>query len=202
MHDDDLDLLLDATRKDASGLAAALSREVAAEIAAEHRARSTTRRRWLRAGVLVPVGAGVLAVMGAGTYAAYQLSVPPYAATEPGVERVDQPISVGYRTDAGTLLDCDLYLEFRDVTAAQRVSLNALSKDAMWQGFGQRVYGSLPERNRAVQDGPEPLWADHVDKRVYAEALRAVPGLTFHGPAGAPSLEGSTTRCEYPDADR
>ncbi len=59
---------------------------------------------------------------------------PTVSATEPaGVERVDQPISVDYRTDAGTVLDCDLYLEFRDVTADQRVSLNALSKDSMWQ---------------------------------------------------------------------
>jgi hypothetical protein len=152
--------------------------------------------------VLVPVALGLVALTGAGTYAAYQLSIPPYVETGPGVDRVEDPIPVDYTTDAGTVLDCNLYLEFRDVSAAQRARLNAMSKDAVWRGFGQRVYDALPEENRAVQDGPEPLWSERVDERVTAEALRENPGLTFRGPAGSPSLEGSTTRCEYPDADR
>ena len=202
MHDDDLDLLLDDARRDAAGPSVALSRLAAVEAAQQHYARSTSWRRWLRAGVLVPVGVGFLALTGAGTYAAYQLSIPPYVATEPGVERPKHPIPVDYTTDAGTVLECDLYLEFRDVSAAQRAHLNAMSEDPMWRDLGQRVYDSLPDKNRAVQDGPEPLWADRVDKRVYAEALQGTAGLTFRGPAGSPSLEGSTTRCEYPDADR
>ena len=143
-----------------------------------------------------------MAVLGAGTYAAYQLSIPPFVGLEPGVERVTEPIAVDYRTDAGTVLDCDLYLKFRDVTPEQRLSLNELSKDPMWRGFGQRIYDSLPAKNRAVQDGPEELWTVRVDARVYAEALDSTPGLTFHGPPGSPSLQGSTTRCEYPEGQR
>ena len=202
MQDDDLDLLLDHARRDASTLTAERSRQVAYEIASRQRAKATTWRRRLRAGVVVPAGVGVMAVMGAGTYAAYQLSIPPFVATEPGVERVTEPIAVDYRTDAGTILDCDLYLEFRDVTPAQRLSLNELSRDPMWRDFGQRTYDSLPAKNRAIQDGPEELWADQVNEKVYAEALTSTPGLTFRGPTGSPSLVGSTTRCDYPEGQR
>ncbi len=202
MHDDDLDLLLDHARRDASTRTVERSRQVAHEIAARHLGKARTGRRWLRAGVLLPVGAGLAAVMGAGTYAASQLSIPPYVATEPGVERVTDPIAVDYRTDAGTVLDCDLYLEFRDVTPAQRLSLNELSKDPEWRGLGQRTYDALPAKNRAVQDGPEELWSDRINETVYAEALRSTPGLTFRGPTGDPSLVGSTTRCDYPEGQR
>lgn len=202
MHDDDLDVLLEQARTDVAGRSVALSRLVALEAAQQHRTRSTSWRRWLRRGVLVPVGVGALALTGAGTYAAHQLSVPPYVATEPGVERVGDAIQVDYTTDAGTVLDCNLYLEFRDVSPDQRAHLEAMSEDPRWRGLGQRVYDALPRKNRAVQDGPEPLWADRVDKQVYEQALREVPGLVFRGPAGSASLEGSTTRCDYPDADR
>jgi hypothetical protein len=202
MQDDELDLLLRHARCDASSVTAERSRQVAYEIASRQHVKATTRRRRLRAGVLVPAGVGFMAVMGAGTYAAYQLSIPPFVATEPGVERVTEPIAVDYRTDAGTVLDCDLYLEFRDVTPEQRLSLNDLSKNPMWRGFGQRTYDSLPTKNRAVQDGPEEVWAARVNEKVYAEALGSTSGLTFRGPTGSPSLVGSTTRCDYPEGRR
>jgi hypothetical protein len=202
MHDDDLDLLLDHARRDASTITAERSRQVAHEIASRRHVKAATWRRRLRAGVLLPAGVGVMAVVGAGTYAAYQLSVPPYVATEPGVDRVTEPIAFTYRTDAGTALDCALYLEFRDVTRAQRLSLNALSDGPMWRGLGQRTYDSLPAKDRAVQDGPEELWSDRVDEAVYAEALRSIPGLRLRGPSGRPSLLGSTTRCDYPEGQR
>ena len=68
-----------------------------------------------------------VALSAATTYGAYQLSIPPFVETEPGVERVLEPISVDYTTDKGTVLDCDLYVEFTDVTQAQRDALNAMS---------------------------------------------------------------------------
>jgi hypothetical protein len=202
MQDDELELLLDHARCDASSFTAERSRQVAYEIASRQHVKAATRRRRLRAGVLAPAGVALMAVMGAGTYAAYQLSVPPFVSTEPGVERVTEPITVDYRTDAGTVLDCELYLEFRDVTPEQRLNLNELSKNPMWRGFGQRTYDSLPAKNRAVQDGPEELWAARVNEKVYAEALDSTSGLTFRGPAGNPSLVGSTTRCDYPEGQR
>lgn len=202
MNDDDLDLLLTDARRHAAEPAVVLSRLVAAETAQLNRARPRVQRRWLRVGVLAPVGMGVVALMGAGTLAAYQLSIPPFVSTESGVERVTEPIPVDYTTDAGTVLDCNLWLEFRNVSDAQRANLNAMSTDSMWQGFGQRVYDDLPESHKGTQDGPEPLWSERVDDQVYADALRANPGLTFRGSGDSPSLEGSTTRCDYPGPER
>ena len=202
MNDEDLDVLLDGARQRASEPATALSRLVAVEAAQTHGPRARSWHRRLRVGVLAPAGIGVLALTGAGTLAAYQLSVPPFVSTEPGVERVTDPIPVDYTTDAGTVLDCGLWLEFRNVSDAQRANLDAMATDPMWQGFGQRVYDALPEQNRAVQDGPESLWSERVNEQVYAEALRANPGLTLRGPADGPSLVGATTRCEYPGAER
>ncbi|MGD9962168.1 MAG: hypothetical protein AB7I40_23210 [Nocardioides sp.] len=202
MNDEDLDVLLGGARQGVSESTAALGRLVAVEAAQTHGPGARSRPRWLRVGVLAPAGIGILALTGAGTLAAYQLSVPPFVSTEPGVERVTDPIPVNYTTDAGTVLECGVWLEFRNVSDAQRANLNAMATDPRWEGFGQRVYDALPEKNRAVQDGPEPLWSERVDDQVYAEALRANPGLAFRGPADGPSLVGSTTRCEYPGAER
>lgn len=202
MHDNDLDILLDDARLDASTSMADRSRQVAKEIVRREQHKTKSWRRWLRGGVIVPVGLGVATVMGAGTYAAYQLSIPPFVSTEPGVERVTEPIAVDYRTDAGTVLACNLYLEFRDVTSEQSLSLNELSKDPMWHGFGQRTYDSLPVKNRGTQNGPEALWSARVNESVYAKVLRSIPGLAFQAPEGTPSLVGSTTRCEYPEGQR
>ena len=152
--------------------------------------------------MLVPVALGLVALTGAGNYAAYQLSIPPYVETGPGVERVEDPIPVDYTTDAGTALDCNLYLEFRDVSAAQRARLDAMGDDPVWRGFGQRVYDALPDQNRAVQDGPEPLWSERVNERVTAEALRENPGLTFSGPVGSHITSMPPHRTDFHAAER
>lgn len=202
MTDDDLDVLLDGAHQGVSEPAAALGRLVAVEVAQTHCPRPRSRPRWMRVGILAPVGIGILALTGAGTVAAWQLSVPPFVSTEAGVERVTDPIPVNYTTDAGTVLQCGVWLEFRNISDAQRANLNAMATDPMWEGYGQRVYDALPEKNRAAQYGPEPLWSEMVDDQVYTEALRANPGLAFRGPADGPSLVGSTTRCEESGAER
>lgn len=177
-----------------------MSSLVAYEVAAQHRGSQRPRRSWVRPGLLVPVGLGALALTGAGTLAAYQLSIPPYVATEPGVERVSDPVPVNYRTDAGTRIDCLAYLEFRDVTPLQRRQINAISTDD-WSGYGQRIYDALPASHRAGQDGPDELLADHVDGDLYTRALMEAPGVEFRTSDGSPSIEGVTIRCTYPDGN-
>jgi hypothetical protein len=202
MHDDELTTLLERAREDVSPAASTIAGRLAADVAVQRLGRRWTSRSLARKGILVPVGIGVLAFSGAGTYAAYQLSIPPYVATEPGLERIREPIPVNYRTDAGRRIDCLAYLEFRDVTAAQRQRLNAMSTTGNWSGYGQRIYDQLPEANRQVQDGPEPMLADRVDADLYARALKAVPGVGFRTGDGTPSIEGATIRCTYPDGIR
>lgn len=202
MTDNDLDALLTEARPQLSEPSAALARLSAKEAFATTAKATAPKRRWRRPGILVPLGIGALALSAATIYGAYQLSFPPFVQTEPGVERVTEPISLDYTTDKGTLLDCDLYIEFTDVTRSQREALNALSGDAKWKGFGQSTYDGLPESNRATQNGPEPLWSDRVSEAVYAEALASIPGLKMHADPGTPSIHGSTTRCGYPEGQR
>jgi hypothetical protein len=66
MHDEELNLLLDDARRDAAGPAILMSRLVAAEAVELHQSKPTPRRRWKRAGVLIPIGVGALALTGAG----------------------------------------------------------------------------------------------------------------------------------------
>lgn len=202
MTDNDLDALLTEARPSASEPASALSRLIANEALTAATKAKAPKRRWVRPGIAVPAGIGAVVLSAATTYGAYQLSIPPFVETEPGVERVNEPISLDYTTDKGTVLDCDLYLEFTDVTQAQRDALNALSSDAKWQGFGQSTYDGLPDANRATQNGPEPLWSERVNEAVNKEALATIPGLQLRADPGTPSIHGSTTRCDYPEGQR
>lgn len=122
-------------------------------------------------------------------------------ATEPGVERVSNPVPVNYRTDAGRRIDCLAYLEFRDVTPLQRRQLDAMSANGDWSGYGQRMYDRLPAANRQAQDGPEPMLADRVDDDLYTRALQAAPGVAFRTTDGTPSIVGATIRCTHPDGN-
>lgn len=201
MHDEELTALLEHAKEDVSPAAATIGGRLAAEVAEQELRSRWSPRRWARKGILIPVGIGVLAVTGSGTYAAYQLTIPPFVATEPGVERVSDPIPVNYRTDAGRRIDCLAYLEFRDVTAVQRRQLNAMKAKGNWSGYGQRVYDRLPAANRQVQDGPETMLADRVNVDLYARALKAAPGVGFRTADGTPSIEGATIRCTYPDGN-
>ena len=202
MTDDELDLLLADAKREASAEAAAFSRLVAAETVEQASAKPARRRRWLRKGILVPVGIGVVALSGAGTFGAYQLSIPPFVGLEAGVERVLDPIALTYTTDAGTVLDCKMYLEFTDVTEAQREALNSLSTDPLWRDFGQTVYEGLPAKSRAIQSGPEEVWSARVEQRVFDEAMASAPGLQLRADDGTPSIHGWTISCEYPQGQR
>lgn len=202
MNEHDLDLLLADARRDATAPSASLARLIAAEAVDQGIEKSKQSRLWLRRGVIVPVGIGALALSAATTYGAYQLSIPPFVGTEPGVERVSKPISVGYTTDKGTVLDCALYLEFTNVTQTQRDALNAMSSSPKWTGFGQRIYDGLPAANRRTQNGPEPLWSEQVTEAVYADALESVPSLELRADDDTASIQGATTRCEYPEGQR
>ncbi len=198
MRDEDLTAVLQQARKDVSPSASSISALVASEVVAQQRGRWRSRRSWTRRGVLIPIGLAVLASTGAGTYGAYQLTIPPYVETDPGVEHAD-PVPVNYRTDAGTRIACLAYLEFRDVTPLQRRQLNAISTDN-WSGYGQRIYEGLPARHRAVQDGPGKL-GERVISDLLARAPKEAPGVEFRAPDGKPSVEGATIRCTYPDGN-
>jgi hypothetical protein len=150
----------------------------------------------------VSVGVGLLALTGAGTYSAYQLSVPPFVATGPDVQRVEQPVPVNFATDSGLRVTCGWWAEFKNVTAAQRDQLNAMSTDGDWQGYGQRMYDDLPPSDRAASNWPGDGFSERIGADLSARALADAPGLTREAASTSaqdPVLTGSTFRCEYPD---
>lgn len=202
MNDDELDLILRKSAPQLTMAAATLSRSVAGQALPPTAIRAAQRRRRFRTRVLVPVAVGAALLTGAGTLKAYQMSIPPYVGLEPGVERVTEPIRLTYTTDAGTVLDCQVYLEFTNVRPEQRAGLNALAELPLWTGFGQSVYDSLPADSRAQQDGPEETWMDRVSHRIYVEASAAVPHLMLNASGAVPSVHGLTTRCDYPQGQR
>ncbi len=204
MHDDELEHIFESTNRPLTTSAVALAREVASE-AAQNAVQRRPRHRFRRIGILAPVGLGLVALMGAGTYAAYQLSVPPFVETGPGVERVDKPVPIDFVTDSGLRVNCDWWAEFSNVTALQRDQLNAMSTNHDWRGYGQAIYEALPARARAARDWPDETFGKRIEEDLASRALAAAPGLT-RGSASSGGkdsvLTGSTLHCEYPDGRR
>lgn len=120
----------------------------AREIARTDRASSglPRRRRW--AAPLV-VG-GVVALTGAGTTAAYQLSVPPFQGLDAGTERTTTGIPVDYVNYRHRSVHCLAFIEFADVSAAQRQQINALAAGTHWGGYGQRIINTVPASKRTT----------------------------------------------------
>lgn len=197
MEDRELDALLLQARPSASEEATASARELASDIASGGRSGAGSRRcRWRRT-VIVPLGIGALALAGAGTVTAYQLNVPPFQGLEPGLERTTHGVPFEYRTDAGTHVACQAFVEFRDVTDLQRKQINAMSTDTDWSGYGQQMYNALTLKQRSVQNGPGPT-GDAVLADLDQRALRAAPGTTMHVDHG-PTITGGAISCSYPD---
>jgi hypothetical protein len=200
VHDDALDHIFDTTNRPLTASAVVLAREVASEVA-QNSLQRRPRSRFRRIGILAPVGLGLVALTGAGTYAAYQLSVPPFVETGPGVERVDKPVPIEFVTDSGLRVSCGWWAEFSNVTPFQRDQLNAMA-NRDWRGYGQGRYDELPARDRAARNWPGGTFGNRVAKDLAARALAATPGLTRGSAASGDAdsvLTGSTLRCDYPD---
>jgi hypothetical protein len=207
VHDDGLEQLeriFDTTNRPLTTSAVLLSREVASEVA-QIAVQRRPRHRFWRIGVLAPVGLSLVALTGAGTYAAYQLSVPPFVETGPGVERVSKPVPIEFVTDSGLRVSCGWWAEFRNVTRLQRDQLDAMATNRDWRGYGQRIYDELPARNRKVRDWPGETFGKRIEEDLASRALAAAPGLTRGSASSGEEdavLTGSTIRCEYPDGRR
>jgi hypothetical protein len=204
VHDDDLELMFDPTHRPLTTSAVVLAREVASEVAQIAGQRRPRHRFW-RIGILAPVGLGLVALTGAGTYAAYQLSVPPFVETGPGVERVDKPVPIEFVTDSGLRVNCSWWAEFRNVTPSQRDQLDAMGANRDWRGYGQGIYDELPVRDRAVRNWPGETFGKRIEEDLASRALAAAPGLTRGSASSGEEnsvLTGSTMRCEYPDGWR
>lgn len=190
MNDQELDRLLLQARPEVSVAAQEEARKLARTTTSPPPRRSVRSRRRLA----IPVGLATAAlVAGAGTLTAYQLGVPPFQTLEPGLAR-SYAVPVEWRTDAGTLVSCDAFLEFSDQDPGQRDRINAMIAEGDWQGYGQQLYDALPAADKDVQTGPGPV-GPVVSRDLARRAIEASAGPVTGGamscayPEGAPADE-------------
>lgn len=164
----------------------------ARDAARTDRARSglSRRKRWT---VPLVVG-GVVALTGAGTAAAYQLGVPPFQTADAGTQRTTTGIAVDYVNYRQRSVHCLAFIEFADVSAAQRRQINAFAADTNWSGYGQRIINAFPPAERTTLEQDEraldAIWPD-----LTRRTLLAVPGLRDTTSSGVPRVTGSALSC-------
>jgi hypothetical protein len=138
-----------------------------------------------------------VALTAAGTLTAAQLNRPPFQTLEPGVQRIEEPIPLDYVTAAGKDVQCQAFLEFRNLTDDQVEAARTYVADRNWSGFGQRSYDTA--RRTAT-----PTTVDSVDRElgevIYQELLDtardAVPGAGVGNPdATGPNYNGHSMYC-------
>ncbi len=195
MDDAELDLLLTRARPQVPPAAEDEARRVARSITASA-PQKTQRSRWRRGWVL-PLAVGAVLLTGAGTMLAQQLSLPPFQSLEPGLVRSIDGVPVSYRTEAGTLVSCLAFVEFRDLTPAQEDQVNRMVTETDWEGYGQGMYEGLSAADREIQmfsDGMGTVIHDDLQRR----ALEAAPG-TKPPVTDGPTITGGAISCEYPE---
>lgn len=183
MDEGALDELLLQSRANISGNVEATARALARDtVTRELVATQPVRRRWTTMRILFPTGAAALALTAAGTVAAYQLSIPPFQTTEPGIQRTTRSVPVDYQLASGRFASCDAFVETRDASTTQLDQIEAMIASTDWTGYGQRTYAALPESAQAVTTAPGPV-GDVVLGDLKKRARAAAPGAEVTGGA-------------------
>lgn len=183
MDERSLDDLLLQSRANISGDSEDAARALARDaVSRELAATPTVRRRRAVGRVLIPTGAAVFALCAAGTVAAYQLSIPPFQTTEPGVQRTTGSVPVDYRLVSGRSAFCDAFVETRGASRIQRERIESMIGSTDWSGYGQRTYDALPQSAQSVSTAPGPV-GDVVLGELEDRARAAAPGVEVTGGA-------------------
>ena len=195
MDDADLDLLLIQARPQVGPAAEGEARRVAHSITNSPSLGIQGSRR--RRGWVLPLAVGTVLLTGAGTLVAQQLSLPPFQTLDSGLSRSIDGVPVDYRTDAGTVVSCLAFVEFRDLTPTQEDQVNGFITDSNWEGYGQQMYDELPAADREVEMFSDAMGSVVVDDLQH-RALEAAPG-TKPPVADGPTITGGAMSCEYPE---
>lgn len=198
MSEIDLDELLRGAAprptSDADDTALLLAREVRSESLGVTPLRSRHRSR-LRTVVIVAVAGVVLSA--AGTIGAYQLSIPPFQTLEDGVDRADTGIEVNYTNSLDREVECLAFIEYRNLDSEQRASIEQVSADDSWDGYGQRVLDQLAIPNSSPEVQNEAI--DRVlGEDLWEAASTAVPGIVKMEDSDGPVFNGYSLSCANP----
>lgn len=197
MDDRQLDTLLLRARPEVA---------TSAEQAARHLAESLTalaavqkgphpRRRWPR-GMRFPVGAAAAVLLAGGaTVTAYQLGIPPFQTLDSEFVR-SEAVPVEFRTDAGMLVHCKAFLEYREGDMVMGEAVNAVVTEGDWADYGQRMYDALAPADKLVQIGPGPT-----GQAALADLQRRAIDIALGSPlpSDGAHITGTAISCTYPE---
>lgn len=193
-NDDELDRLLTRAAPGVTPEQAWGSEKMAAESAENFRAK---RKRWSRPSALVGVAFGGVLLVASGTTAAYQLSVPPFVTTDKGTVRIDHGIPVEYSNSLHRRVDCLVFMEFANITSAQRSALQKAAESSSWSGYGDRVLSELKMPTASPEEQNDAVF-DVVSDDLWQVAQKAVPGIVRMKPSDGPIFHSTVMSCAKP----
>lgn len=168
--------------------------ELVSATRAEGSAVSRPRRR--RRLVVSAVAFGAVVLTAGGSLTAAQLNLPPFQTLEPGVQRIQQAIPVDYTTVTGKAVQCEAFLEFRNLADAQMDVARTYVAQRDWSGFGQQAYDLA--RRAAGSSSPDLVdraLGEVLDQRLTDAAEDAVPTASKAIDATGPAINGHSMAC-------
>lgn len=194
MHDRELDeLLARQVQPTGAGVQAAVSELVTMTRAEVVSTRQPLRRRRLVVGGVV---LGAVVLTGGGTLTAFQLNLPPFQTLEPGIQRVQQPIAVDYVIVTGKSVQCEAFLEFKNLDERQMDDARAYVASRDWSGFGQQTYNTAKRTaGSSTPDAIDEAFQVVMENKMEAVAERAVPGAVHKMNTGGPEISGWSMYC-------
>lgn len=198
MDDDRPDAALDALLARSAPVVPPAARRSATRLA-----RETTRprglARWWRHR-LVRIGTAVGVVMalgGAGTMAAYELSIPPFQTTPPGVIRIQPGIPVNYTNSLGRQVECLAFMEFKNIDNDQYTRLAAIRESPVWVGWGDRTLQELGVTDATPQQQFSEI-SSAASEEMLRQARTVIPDLVAGRDADGPVFSGTAMSCTGP----
>lgn len=177
--DDTLDRLLGAAAPVAPPAHVAAAKELALLTRQAAHEPQPPRTTFKRRRIALGAAAAAAVLSGAGTVAAYELSIPPFQTTEPGVFRLRPPVVIDYASPSGQQRRCEAFPEFMNLSSEQEMAARDWAKTQDWTGYGEMLAASANAARADVQEEREELVMD-----AFAADLRGrlveeiVPGVS------------------------
>jgi len=138
-----------------------------------------------------------LVLSGAGTMAAYELSIPPFQTTPPGVVRIQPGIPVEYTNSLGHHVECLAFMEFENIDDDQYKQLAAIRESPTWVGWGDRTLQELGLTD-APPDQQFQAISNAASEEMQRQATAVIADLVIFSTADRPVLSGFAMSCTGP----
>lgn len=197
MNESDFDELLVSSAPTLSKAAGATALLLVNEVAGANGDGARRHQARRRRTVLIAAAAAAVALSAGGTIAAYELSIPPFQTLETGVGRTHAGIPVNYTNSLGRTVECQAFIEYRNLDDAEQAAIERVASSKRWQGYGQRVLDDLRMPKASPQAQNEAI-VDAAQDDLWQAAHEAVPSMVFMHPSSGPVFNGYAVSCPKP----